>query len=452
MTTLLCIALTFYAFCGYIALGRPPDDIVVDIESGETGFAADPSGFGADSTNWSQYSPYYPVEPYSAPPEGCVVDQVHIIQRHGARYPTSGAAKRIQAALAKLQTATIQSNSSLAFALNYSYTLGQDSLVSLGARESYGAGQEAYARYASIVDAEKMPFVRASGSERVVQSATNWTAGFAAASNDVYTPVLSVIISEQGNDTLDDSSCPLHTGSDIPGTYIDVYAANMTDVLNTGAYGANLSNADTHALVTLCMFESVAKEERSAWCDLFAELGALDGFAHWAALDKYYGTGYGNELGPVQGVGYINELLARLTNTPVNDSTSTNSTLDSNPETFPLNRTVYADFSHDNLIIPVFAAMGLFPTDPLDPTGAAGQATWNVSTMVPFAGRMVVERLACAGGEGGKYVRVLVNQAVQPLVFCGAEADGVCSLDAFVESQAYARSRGNGTWAACFAS
>lgn len=151
----------------------------------------------------------------------------------------------------------------------------------------------------------------------------------------------------------------------------------------------------------------------------------------------------------MQGVGYINELLARLTNSPVNDSTSTNTTLDSDPATFPLDRTIYADFSHDNLMIPVFAAMGLFPAEPLSPVGlnASAQA-WNVSRMVPFAGRMVIERLAC--GEQGKYVRVLVNQAVQPLEFCGAGEVGECSLDAFVESQAFARSGGNGTWAACF--
>ncbi|KAH9833864.1 phytase [Rhodofomes roseus] len=462
MTTLLCAALAFYAFCGYVALGRTssPEGGIVDVENTESNLTSDRSVFGADSTRWAQYAPYFPVEPYAAPPASCEVDQVHIIQRHGARYPTSGAAARIQAALARLQTATILSDSSLAFVSNYTYTLGENSLVPLGAQESYDAGQEVYTRYPSLVDADRLPFVRASGSERVEQSATNWTAGFAAANSGVYVPVLSLVISEEGNDTLDDASCPQHISSPLPDAYIDIYAANLTAELNAGAPGANLSNADTHALVTLCMFESVARQERSAWCDLFAGLDAWDGFEYWADLDKYYGTGYGNALGPVQGVGYVNELVARLTSTPVSDSTSTNRTLDASPATFPLNRTVYADFSHDNLMIPVFAAMGLFPTDPLDPARAnIGAGVWNVSRMVPFAGRMVVERLAC--GEGyepadgsadaeGRYVRVLVNQAVQPLAFCGASADGVCGLGAFVDSQAFAKSGGNGTWDACF--
>jgi len=200
----------------------------------------------------------------------------------------------------------------------------------------------------------------------------------------------------------------------------------------------------------------VATEQLSEWCGLFEQLGAFTGFEYWGDLDKYYNTGYGQgPLGPVNGVGYINELLARLTDTPVNDSTSTNSTLDSSPETFPLGRTMYADFTHDDLLIAVYAAMGLFPQSAalsdtsLDTTPGR---TWIASRLVPFAARMVVERMECNGGASGQgeYVRVMVNQEVQPLAFCGAGEDGLCGLEAFVDSQGFARSSGNGTWAECF--
>jgi hypothetical protein len=78
---------------------------------------------------------------------------------------------------------------------------------------------------------------------------------------------------------------------------------------------------------------------------------------------------YGAPLGRVQGVGYVNELLARLTQAPVNDSTQTNTTLTANPATFPLDRTLYADFSHDNEMAAIYAAMGLLPqAAALDPT------------------------------------------------------------------------------------
>ena len=151
----------------------------------------------------------------------------------------------------------------------------------------------------------------------------------------------------------------------------------------------------------------------------------------------------------MQGVGYVNELLARLTNLPVRDETQTNRTLDSSPETFPLNRTLYADFSHDNQIAAIYAALGLFRQPaPLDPTHPDPRRTWRASALVPFSGRMVVERLQCAGADK---VRILVQDQVQSLDFCGADANGVCELEKFVESQAYARNNGEGDFEKCFA-
>lgn len=163
---------------------------------------------------------------------------------------------------------------------------------------------------------------------------------------------------------------------------------------------------------------------------------------------------YGQKLGRVQGVGYVNELLARLTGQPVQDETQTNHTLDGSPITFPLGRTFYADFSHDHQIISIYTALGLFvqPHD-LDTTRPENRRTWRDSKMVPFSGRMITEKLACHGegvGKRGEYVRVLVNDAIQPLAFCGARGDGLCALADFVESQRYARDNGEGDWAQCF--
>lgn len=157
---------------------------------------------------------------------------------------------------------------------------------------------------------------------------------------------------------------------------------------------------------------------------------------------------YGQELGPVQGVGYINELIARLTGTAVQDNTQTNRTLDSDPETFPLDRKIYADFSHDNQMIAIYAAMGLFPQkitpDPINPQS---NRTWYVSRMTPFSAQMVTEKIQCGKTT---YVRVLVNDAVQPLKFCGASSNGMCELDAFVASQVYARSNSASDFEKCF--
>lgn len=166
----------------------------------------------------------------------------------------------------------------------------------------------------------------------------------------------------------------------------------------------------------------------------------------------------------MQGVGYVNELIARLTNTPVRDNTQTNRTLDASPLTFPLNRTLYADFSHDNQMVAIYAALGLFAQPkPLDPTQLDPQRTWITSRLTPFSARMVTERLECGMKKDsgktnekakittGTFLRILVNDAVQPLLFCDGDQDGLCELDKFVQSQAYATNDGDGDFEKCFA-
>jgi len=99
----------------------------------------------------------------------------------------------------------------------------------------------------------------------------------------------------------------------------------------------------------------------------------------------------------------------------------------------------------------------------MDPTKPNSERTWKASHLVPFSSRMVVERLRCWGlpneedredkqhGGGVKKVRVLVNDQVQPLEFCGASPlDGMCTLRKFAESQRFARGNGQGKWEQCF--
>jgi len=69
--------------------------------------------------------------------------------------------------------------------------------------------------------------------------------------------------------------------------------------------------------------------------------------------------------------------------------------------------------------------------------------------MTPFAGRMVTEKLKCAEGD---FVRIFVDDALQPLGFCGAGPSGMCRLEAFVVSQRYARNNGEGDFQKRFAS
>lgn len=126
-------------------------------------------------------------------------------------------------------------------------------------------------------------------------------------------------------------------------------------------------------------------------------------------------------------------------------------------------------------MVAVYSAMGLYniSDNPLSTKQMDKDRIWVASQMVPFSSRLVVEKLACEtrrasqvllrpkwlpsvtdggddGRQAGEYVRVLVNDAVQPLKFCGAGKDGICSLDAFVKSQGYARRSGDGDFEKCY--
>lgn len=204
----------------------------------------------------------------------------------------------------------------------------------------------------------------------------------------------------------------------------------------------------------LCPFNTVASPtgDISPFCDLFTA-SEWQQYDYYQTLGKYYGYGAGNPLGPTQGVGFVNELIARMTNTPVQDHTSVNQTLDTKFATFPTgyNYPLFADFSHDNDLTSIYAALNLYSSfPPLSNTTItpARQADgYSAAWTVPFAARMYVEKMKCQGDKEEK-VRIVVNGRVVPLVGCDVDRQGRCGLASFVNGLAFAR--GGGKWAQCF--
>ena len=205
-------------------------------------------------------------------------------------------------------------------------------------------------------------------------------------------------------------------------------------------------------MMDLCPFETVADPlaNPSAFCALFTS-SEWRQYDYYQTLGKHYGYGPGNALGPTQGVGFVNELIARMTDMPVKDHTSVNRTLDINSTTFPLGRSLYADFGHDNDMTAVFAALGLYnSTPPLSTTGlmtVEEMKGYSAARTVPFAARTVFEKMRCHGVEE-EMVRVIVNGRVVPLETCEGDALGRCTLSRFVESLSFARDGGH--WDRCF--
>ena len=127
-----------------------------------------------------------------------------------------------------------------------------------------------------------------------------------------------------------------------------------------------------------------------------------------------YGFGFGSPVSRALGIGYVQELVARLTHTPIKTyNSSTNSTLDGNPITFPLDQSLYVDATHDGLVLSgnccssfswyviylfklVIAALNLntfAESGPLSYTHIRHDRSFRVSELAPFATNIQFQRV-----------------------------------------------------------
>ena len=420
---------------------------------------------------WGQYSPYFsiPSEIATEVPDQCQITFAQILSRHGARDPTASKTTKYAELVERIHSNVSSYGNGYGFIKEYEYTLGADQLSVFGQQQLINSGIKYYERYQTLAQGIT-PFVRSSGQERVVESALNWTQGFHDArlkdkdsKFDKNYPYPIVIISEDNgsNNTLDHGLCDeFESGFDstIAGSaqamWVSIFTPSITERLNDNLPGANITNSETVFMMDLCPFSTVADVNGfvSPFCALFTE-EEWHAYDYYQSLGKYYGFSWGNPLGATQGVGFTNELIARLTNTPVDDHTSTNSTLDGSERTFPIGgKTVlYADFSHDNDLTSIFSAMGLYnETAPLlNTTIQSVQETkgYSASWTAAFAARAYFEKMSCVGASE-EFVRIVVNDRVLPLKACGGDFLGRCTLSNFIDSLSFAR--GGGDWGKCF--
>ncbi|KAH6673628.1 histidine phosphatase superfamily [Halenospora varia] len=451
----------------YWVIGSNSYDLLSNCDSVDVGYQCQPE----ISHYWGQYSPYFsvPSEISSEVPDGCQITFAQILSRHAARDPTSGKTKSYNSTINRIHANAKSYTGDYAFIKDYQYTLGADQLTSFGQQQMINSGEKFYSRYRTLA-LHTIPFIRSSGQDRVVESALNWTQGYhssraqdnPANANEGY-PYPMVIISEDAgfNNSLSHSLCTEFEdgafsdhGDDAQAAWAAVFTPAITARLNENLPGVNFTMDETIYMMDMCPFNTVADSAGaiSAFCALFTE-SEWNAYDYYQSLGKYYGYGWGNPLGATQGVGFANELIARLTNTPVNDHTSTNSTLDSSRKTFPLggSTSLYADFSHDNDMTSIFMALGLYNrTRPLlNTTIEDVQDTngYSAAWTVPFAARAYFEKMVCLDDDE-EMVRVIVNDRVLPLEACQAGKLGQCSVSAFVDMLSFPRDGGN--WDKCF--
>lgn len=373
--------------------------------------------------------------------------------------------------------ASTEFQSGVAFWNRYGRTLYNSSVAQLQYNGSYTNGT-----------ARPKPMLRTTGQSRIQNSQINWAMGvFGPSFYETPDPQLStftngslfevVTIAEDGkeNNTLAayiscfaDQIPSMRTKGDrlLLFRYVPLYLADATARLNKYTpQGFHLNVNDTYAMQSICAYEN-AYLGTSDFCSLFTA-NEWEGFEQTLDIEYYYDYSFGNPTGRAQGLGYQQELLARLTNQYITSSNSSvNSSLTNNPHTFPLGRPFYADFSHDDILISVLTSMSVdyfhqapnltqYPPNP--------SRHFQISRLTPFGAQLITEVIGCSdpnplavrdyrtaytptqygydpANATHKFVRQRLNNGIIPLDTirtgqCRGRTDGMCAMGKFLESQ-----------------
>lgn len=460
---------TNIGFPGPYATGAPPE-YAQDMQPASKTRGVSPiqtsiPGYGSQFNpfrHMGPLTPYYAADfgvdngRYLTPPQtangSCTLTQVHILHRHGARYPTSGAPPELVRDL--LQGGQAKFTGPLAFLNAYTYRLGTELLVPLGREQLHRSGVKAAMDYGALAARDlaqhKKLFVRAGSQQRIVDSALAWSTGFWGNAWPNHTDFEVQIEAPHFNTTLAPNfACRAAAESFRVRDYVDHYLASATARLQGFVHGAKLTPMHLFGMQQLCAYDTVAFGH-SAFCALFSE-EEWRGFEYAWDQRFYYDYGPGAATGAAMGLGWVNEMVSRLTHTPWNRATQTseNATFNTDPTLFPVDRALYADFTHDSVLTSVLATLGLRELGK-PPRVEDEQRAFRTSHVVPFSARLVLEKFVCGAEEDHALLRLKLNDAIVPLAQlapCLPRADGLCSQKDFLAGLAQRNHKG--WWEKC---
>ncbi|KAI7504877.1 phosphoglycerate mutase-like protein [Hortaea werneckii] len=432
--------------------------------------AAQPHGAPASGDNfditryWGNLSPWYSVSsadyglPDASPliPEDCTIDQMLLLYRHGARYPTSGAAPSVFAEKVANATAAggFEVSGELEFLSNWTYKLGAELLTPFGRSQNFQLGVEYRQLYGELLDnftaQGALPVFRTESQDRMVKTAENFAAGFFGVPEYLDQVNIEILVE---NATVNNSGAPydvcdnanIADRGSIGSSAAAIFAQNAFNAtlarLNSEVSGAlNFTPTDAIAMLQLCSYETDALGY-SSFCDLFTQADFLN-YEYYFDLIFYYNNGPGSPVSAAQGKGFLEEWLARLTHTIPPANSALNETFDNSTTYFPLNQSIYADATHEVVVLDALTAFNLtalFAGPPLNYTlgGNDGTNTFVASKIVPFATHFTTQIMTCPARNATKQIRFLVNDAVVPVhdshPGCPADPDGLCPFDTMID-------------------
>ena len=146
-----------------------------------------------------------------------------------------------------------------------------------------------------------------------------------------------------------------------------IYLAKATERLRPLASGFNWTVQDSYNAQSLCAYETVALGY-SAFCGLFT-YEEWEGYEYSVDLSFSGNNAFQSPTGRAVGIGYVQEVLARLNKHTIDGPMAQlNFTLDNMTSTFPLDQSLYFDFSHDTNIMGILTAFGFKQFNAVLPT------------------------------------------------------------------------------------
>ncbi|KAI0072842.1 phosphoglycerate mutase-like protein [Panus rudis PR-1116 ss-1] len=411
--------------------------------------------------HWGNLSPWFSVgrgafglDSGPEAPDTCQITGLHFLHRHGARYPTQYAMYGGPANFSsRLHNNAKKWNGkgALSFMNDWTYKLGEEVLTPFGRQQLFDLGVSMRIKYGYLLrnftEKNVLPVFRTESQDRMLASALNFAIGFFGYPLEGQY-LQSVTIEAKGfNNTLSPyKTCPnartsgksdrsLYYVREWAGVYLADAHARLAPLLE----GYDLSIEEIYTMQQMCAYETVAIGY-SKFCELFTE-EEWRGFDYSLDIYFWYDSGFGSPVARVQGIGWVQELVARLTHTPIAvHNSSTNATLDDNPVTFPLGQSLYVDATHEVVVLNILTALNLtnFAEDgPLPATHIPAHRKFKVSHLAPFATNIQFQLLSCSSLSEPQ-IRIVINDGVVPLTSirgCPEQKDGLCPVSTFVEAQ-----------------
>lgn len=357
-------------------------------------------------------------------PPQCTLQQVHLMSRHGERYPSTGTGLKIEAIYNKFQSYNQTFKGDLTFLNDYTYFVPSHDLLEkettpansegtfAGTNTAMRNGMSFRSKYQSLFNAttEKLN-IFTSNSGRCHVTAKYFARGFLGddySDDEAKYYVLAEDPSLGANSLTPRVGC-VNYNEDANDAIVAKFNTSFLDTIRARILkdnvGLNLTSADVNNLFAWCAYETNVRG-KSNMCDLFTNEEFIK-YSYSQDLSNYYSHAGGHNLTTTIAAPYLNATTAFL-----------------NQEN-PKFKVVLA-FTHDTDVEIYYAGLGLSaPLKPIPTDYIPFPSPYSHVQVVPQGARLVTEKYKCGSDS---YVRILLNDAVIPIPSCQDGPGFSCKL------------------------